>query len=1236
MLGGTLAAGLAPAGAARLQAIERGYIALAHGDPSVALAAFVEALGHDDPTNEAVLLEIGQLTLGANDEARLARALEKLVETTRHDGVRARARHRLGHLLRARGDLKAARRQFDALGFVRDVRIIGAFENSQNSGYATAYPPETEWNMAATYPGKRTELRWRRGDFSDDSGTINLANYIDPWMWAVAYFATAFEADADRIVHLHLAADDDVKVFLNGRQVFASDTHRGAVFDAHVVPLALKQGANRLLVKVAQRTGDWEVALRLTTPDGVPVSLPVAADNAPAVAASEATPQPAATFNEILARRTGEGPKAPAAALEALLAARARELSGFRKEAITRLETLTGQFPKFTVAQFFLARVYQNEDNPGRAVELMKAAIATTPDLFAARLALSLYYTGNDRPDRGYEILTALLADTPDYGAARRQSIEYCITKGFLPEALRRAKRLVEDRPDNHLNLRSLARVQRAMGLFDESDQSYRHALELRATDTTALQSLISSAIERRRYGDARALHERLLKFWPNRPEEYLRMANLALRESDYPTAETDAARAAALSPDYYKPYRTIGEIRERQGRRGEALKAFRQALTLSPDKADLRDYVSFLDPTVDPVIARYRLSCDEADALRAKAVERGEAAEAAGTNDAALVALDYAVTRVNADGSSRELVHRIVHIRNDAGVKRFNRIGLPGSINLKLHRAVTIFADGREVDATSIDSGEMRFAELEPGATLEYEYEYDRNNNGWIDEHYYGSFYFQDSDPVMNARWVLAVPKSKRLTLSASNPKIEQATGELATNDGEALQVYDFRARDVPRIEEDDRRPPIREISMWVDVTTVPDWAFLAAWQNALIKDQFDVNEPIREKVRQLTQNAKTPFEKLVAIYNFITGDIRYLYADVGIFGKKPDLCINIFSNKFGDCKDKATLMIAMLREAGITAHYAGVRTRDRGPVNRAMPSAQTNHVITWVPAQPGLDKPLFLDGTAQFHRWDALPAGDQGTDAFILDGKGYEYVAIPFLPPGSTSQRVEYSHALQADGGTVASQRLIARGGYAASVRSRLVDKSQRDKRIEKMVAGGFKGATIDAATTEGIDDVNRDAVVEARFHAPAYAQKDGADWTVHAANLIKPAQGYARSGDRHYDLMLGSPTDVEAVHTFKPPEGYRFVKPGDDALFDSPWFRFSVAYQLAADGTLTVTHRQTVKTERVPLAGYAEFRALCVKAEAEEGRAYRAVPAGSVSGRATKGKVGGSNTKPRAGAR
>ncbi|MDP6945601.1 MAG: hypothetical protein QF464_15740, partial [Myxococcota bacterium] len=150
-----------------------------------------------------------------------------------------------------------------------DLAMIGTWDNDQGKGFDTVRPPEEGIDLAARYPGTVVEVGWRTSPPKTRQGTYDLDSLFSPGDWATAYATAVLHAAKERPYELRLATTSPFKIWLNGQLVASVEERRAVLaFDGFIVPLALRPGPNRLLVKLAQRKGSWDLRSRVTGPGG--------------------------------------------------------------------------------------------------------------------------------------------------------------------------------------------------------------------------------------------------------------------------------------------------------------------------------------------------------------------------------------------------------------------------------------------------------------------------------------------------------------------------------------------------------------------------------------------------------------------------------------------------------------------------------------------------------------------------------------------------------------------------------------------------------------------------------------------------------------------------------------------------------------------------------------------------------------------------------------------------------
>jgi len=123
--------------------------------------------------------------------------------------------------------------------------------------------------------------------------------------------------------------------------------------------------------------------------------------------------------------------------------------------------------------------------------------------------------------------------------------------------------------------------------------------------------------------------------------------------------------------------------------------------------------------------------------------------------------------------------------------------------------------------------------------------------------------------------------------------------------------------------------------------------WHALGVWFTNLEAHRPDPSPEITAKAQELVARAPDFFARLTNITEYIQKNIRYFIVERGIGGFQAHPAADIFRNRYGDCKDKTTLLISMLQAVGIPAYYVAVDSR-RGVVDPDAPSSYGDHMIT------------------------------------------------------------------------------------------------------------------------------------------------------------------------------------------------------------------------------------------------------------------------------------------------
>jgi hypothetical protein len=256
--------------------------------------------------------------------------------------------------------------------------------------------------------------------------------------------------------------------------------------------------------------------------------------------------------------------------------------------------------------------------------------------------------------------------------------------------------------------------------------------------------------------------------------------------------------------------------------------------------------------------------------------------------------------------------------------------------------------------------------------------------------------------------------------------------------------------------------------------------WKALGQWCARLQANRPDPSPEITAQTQSLIAGAPDFYAKLSRITEYIQKNIRYFIVERGIGGWQANHAADIFRNRYGDCKDKTTLLISMLQVAGIRAYYVPVDSH-RGVVDPDAPSFYGNHMITAIEIPADLRDPrlqaiakardgkqyLIFDPTDEHTPVGNLPYYLQGGYGILSAGDASQILALPMLPPDANGTEQKGSFTLAADGSLTGSVDDSHFGPDGADMRwiIKYTDDKERREYWERQIAQDLPGVTIDS---------------------------------------------------------------------------------------------------------------------------------------------------------------------------
>jgi hypothetical protein len=481
--------------------------------------------------------------------------------------------------------------------------------------------------------------------------------------------------------------------------------------------------------------------------------------------------------------------------------------------------------------------------------------------------------------------------------------------------------------------------------------------------------------------------------------------------------------------------------------------------------------------------------------------------------------------------------------------------------------------------------------------------------------------WYFQgDTSPVISSRLTLVLPAGWR----ANGITLNHATVEPTVNG----TTYTWELRDLAAMELEPASPTMVNLVPRLEVKYSPtegaargatsrsfdSWTEISRWYTNLSATEAMPDERIAAKAKELTANSKTEFERIRAIGSYVQ-NIQYISIQIGVGRWRPHSAAQVFAKSYGDCKDKANLMRALLKSLSIESYPVLIFSGDPTFVREAWPSPyQFNHCIIAVKISdetkvasviqhPKLGRLLIFDATDDDTPVGDLPEDEQGSFALIAAGDGGTLARMPVTLPEANKLERAAEVLLSADGSISASIREQSIGQSAVGYRREFRRLSRPDylKRIEGWVTNGATGARV--TKVEPLDNGSEGRFgLDVDFSAPAYAQLMQGRLLVFQPAIVSRRESLFLTGaTRKYPVVLDSRAFSETVRV-KLPAGFEVDEMPDPVTLDAPFGSYKTTYEVK-NGELFFSRVMAVRAGTIPAAQYESVRRFYERIRAAE---------------------------------
>ena len=546
--------------------------------------------------------------------------------------------------------------------------------------------------------------------------------------------------------------------------------------------------------------------------------------------------------------------------------------------------------------------------------------------------------------------------------------------------------------------------------------------------------------------------------------------------------------------------------------------------------------------------------------------------------------------SRWEEDGTGKSESTLRVKVQSDAGVGQLGELQMGyNSANQKLNidfvrvkkadgSTVTASADAvKDLSApisreapmyTDFRQKNISVPGLRPGDTLEYKFTL-ITDPPLAPGHFWQNHEFEKNAIVLDEQLEINVPRSvavKLKTQKGAEPAISEAAEP--AKPGAARKIYRWRSSNTVRLsdEEEEKRQKKERTSQQgpsVQMTSFQTWEDIGRWYAQLAADRVIATPEIKVKALELTKDKPSDIEKVKALYDFVAQNFRYVSLSFGVGRVQPHAAADVFANQYGDCKDKHTLLAAMLDSIGIPSSAVLISATRK--IDEDVPSpAQFDHAITIVYLPGEADQAraqLWMDTTTEVAPFRMISANLRGKKALEVPSAGSaaggsgprapRMVEAPKDPPFVSRQGVEIDGKLNDLGKLTARVKYALRGDTELLLRIAFRRTPQNKwKELAQLlaIADGFRGEILDVKASDPAltDDPFRYEFEVSQTAFFDFTRKK-TEMAVPLPNLGLPPAEAEKDGEEDSaepgkdQIELGSPLDVDLKLRLELPERY-----------------------------------------------------------------------------------------------
>ncbi len=463
------------------------------------------------------------------------------------------------------------------------------------------------------------------------------------------------------------------------------------------------------------------------------------------------------------------------------------------------------------------------------------------------------------------------------------------------------------------------------------------------------------------------------------------------------------------------------------------------------------------------------------------------------------------------------------------------------------------------------------------------------------------GIFTFQDDDPIRFSRVTIDAPAELPLRNWRIRDEVPGTMKILPPEKRDGRIVYRFEAANVPMMIPEPNMPPVYLCCQRLCASSAADWREISRWYWQLCQPHLErVTPEMTALVAKLTEKTSGDEEKVREIFRFVSQNIRYmgLTAEQVSPGYEPHDVDMTFDKRYGVCRDKAALLVALLRSAGLSAYPVLFMS---GAIKDAeVPDIYFNHAVAAWEKSPG--QYVLMDPTAESTR-DFMPAYNSESSYLVARSEGEILQCSAVTAAEANRADFQIDAQLEFTGALRGECRLSLEGYYDNIFRHSLLRMSEAERRklFARMLSQAIPRAQLRelVVTPKDLQNTGEKMVLKLRFELDNFLPDSGGEWALalpeFAENfsLITALAGNLDLERRHYPLRNHATFSVVEKLNIQLPDGGEIAALPPKLDIRNRQWEYRRQFEVEKS-TLRRERELAVRQITIPADGYADFKA------------------------------------------